>query len=99
MRLKRSGSTRKPPDEWRRDRSAEFYAHSFIVKVWIEEENNKQGNPIWHGHITHVPGGEQRYLRSLSQIQSFVKPYLKSMGIKFGLRERIRRWLSFRNSK
>ena len=99
MRLKRSGSTPKSANEWRRNPSAEFNAHSFIVKVWIEEEANKNGNPIWHGHITHVPGGEQRYLRSLNQIQSFIKPYLEAMGIKFGLRERIRRWLRFRKSK
>jgi hypothetical protein len=99
MRLRPSVFRRKRRKEWHTDRSAEFRAHSFIVKVWVEEEANKHGNPVWHGHITHVPGGEQRYLRSLSQIQSFVKPYLQGMGIEFGLRERIRRWLSFRKSK
>ncbi|HSE23062.1 MAG TPA: hypothetical protein VLB68_15460, partial [Pyrinomonadaceae bacterium] len=83
----------------RRKRSAGFNAHSFIVKVWVEEEVNKYYNPIWHGHITHVPGGEQRYLRSLSEIEVFIEPYLSAMGIRFGLCERIRRWLSFRNNK
>lgn len=95
MRLKRSGLTPKRPQAWRQHQSAEFNAHSFIVKVWIEEETNKHGNPIWHGHITHVPGGEQRYLRNLSEIERFVEPYLSDMGIRFGLRERIRRWLNF----
>ena len=99
MRLKRRCLTPSPPDEWGRNRSAEFNAHSFIVKVWIEEEANEHGNPIWHGHITHVPGGEQRYLRNLSEIEAFVKPYLQDMGIRFGLRERIERWLSFRKGK
>ena len=85
----------KRPKEWRRHQSVEFNAHSFIVKVWVEEEINKHGNPIWHGHITHVPDGEQRYLRNLSEIERFVEPYLSDMGIRFSLRERIRRWLNF----
>lgn len=96
MRLKPSGFTPKRPQD-RRTRSAEFSAHSFIVKVWVEEEVNTQDDPIWHGHITHVPDGEQRYLRNLSEIPRFVKPYLSAMGIRFGLRGRLRRWFSFRN--
>lgn len=99
MRLKPSGLIPKRLKEEHRNRSAEFNAHSFIVKVWVEEEANKPDNPRWHGHITHVPGGEQRYLRNLSEIIGFVKPYMSAMGIRFGLRERIRRWLSFRNNQ
>jgi hypothetical protein len=97
MRLKPSGLTPKPPEKWGQNASAEFNVHSFIVKVWLEEDANKDGGSKWHGLITHVPGGEQRYLRSLSEIEAFVEPYLKAMGIRFGLRERIKRWLSFRN--
>lgn len=95
MRQKPSGLIAKRPKGWHRHQSAEFNAHSFIVKVWVEEETNKHGNPIWRGHITHVPDGEQRYLRNLSEIERFVEPYLNEMGIRFGLRERIRRWLKF----
>jgi len=75
----------------------EFDVHSFIVKVWIEGDFTKHGGPTWHGRITHLPGGEQRYLRSLSEIETFVEPYLKAAGIKFGKRERIKRWLSFKS--
>lgn len=96
MRLKPSGLIPERPKE-RRNHSAEFNAHSFIVKVWVEEEANRYDNPKWHGHITHVPGGEQRYLRNLGEIKGFIKPYLRTMGIRFGLSERIRRWLGFRN--
>lgn len=99
MSPKPSGLTPKRSKEWHGNWSAEFNAHSFIVKVWIEEEANKDGNPIWRGHITHVPDGEQRYLRSLSEIESFIEPYLSAMGIRFGLRERIRKCLNFRNNK
>ena len=85
----------KRPKEWRHTQSAEFNAHSFIVKVWIEEEINNHGNPTWRGQITHVPDGEQCYLRNLNDIKRFVEPYMSAMGIKFGLRERIRKWLGF----
>lgn len=96
MRLRPSRLIPRRPKE-RENRSAEFNAHSFIVKVWVEEEISKHDNPIWHGHITHVPSGELRYLRNLSDIEAFVKPYLSALGIRFGLGERIRRWLSFRD--
>jgi hypothetical protein len=95
MRLKPSGLIPKRSKVCRGHHSAEFSAHSFIVKVWIEEEINKHGNPIWHGHITHVPDGKQRYLRNLSEIERFIEPYLSDLGIRFSLLERIRRWLSF----
>lgn len=93
MRLKPSGLTPKLTEKWGQNASAEFNVHSFIVKVWLEEDANKDGGPTWHGHITHVPGGEQRHIRDLSEIETFVEPYLKAMGIRFGLRERIRRCL------
>ena len=95
MRLRPSGFKPKRRNERCTDRFPEFSAHSFIVKVWIEEEANTHGNPIWHGHITHVPGGEQRYLRNLGEIEDFVEPYLSTMCVRFGLRERIRRWFNF----
>jgi len=99
MRLKPSGSISKRHNERRNQSAAEFNAHSFIVKVWVEEEVNRHDNPIWHGHITHVPGGEQRYLRSLGEIKGFVEPYLCAMGIRFGLLDRIRRWWGYRKKK
>ena len=96
MRLKPSGLTPEPTEKWGQNASAEFNVRSFIVKVWLEENSNEEGVPTWHGHITHVPGGAQRYIRDLREIETFVEPYLKAMGIRFGLRERIRRYLSFR---
>ena len=60
----------------------EFNTHSFIVKIWIEEPAENQHKGRWRGHITHVPGGERRYLESLSEIAAFMVPYLMSMGVK-----------------
>ena len=80
------------------DASAEFSVHSFIVKVWLEEEATEDSDSVWHGQITHVPSGEKRYLNNLDQISLFIRPYLEAMGIRFGLSERIRKCLSFRRN-
>lgn len=87
MRPKLSGLTSKPPEEPGQRASAEFNVHSFIVKVWFEEEATKNSGTIWHGHITHVPSGKKRYLKNLGEITAFIEPYLKAMGIRFGLND------------
>ena len=63
-------------------------AHSFIVKVWLEETAEEGGHSHWTGHIIHVRSGERRYLRDLSALADFIRPYLKEMGV--GSR---RRWV------
>jgi hypothetical protein len=68
-------------------------AHSFIVKIWIEEAGKGQTRPTWRGHIVHVPGGERRYLKSLGDIIDFITPYLEEMNVALGLRVNVRRWL------
>ncbi len=72
----------------------EFNTHSFIVKIWLEEpaEDNRKG--MWRGHITHVPGGERRYLESLGEIVAFMVPYLLSMGVRLDAYSRLRARLS-----
>lgn len=68
-------------------------AQSFIVKIWVEDDSGRDGQAIWHGHITHVPSRQRRYLNHLSEIQDFIAPRLEEMG---GLPDtgwRIRRWL------
>jgi hypothetical protein len=99
MRPKPSGLKPKPPEGSGHDASAEFNVHSFIVKVWLEEEATKNSSTIWHGHITHVPSGKRRYLKNLDEIALFIQPYLEAMGIRFGLSERIKRYLNFRRSQ
>jgi hypothetical protein len=64
--------------------------HSFIIKIWIvTDETNHVG---WRGHITHVPDGERQYLNSLSDIQKFIVPYLKAMGVEIG-KGKWRQWM------
>jgi hypothetical protein len=98
IRPKPGGLKPKPHKGPVQDASAEFNVHSFIVKVWLEEEATKDSESVWHGHITHVPSGEKRYLKNLDQISLFIQPYLEAMGIRFGLGERIRKRLGFRRN-
>jgi hypothetical protein len=96
---KPSGLKPKQPEGSAQDASAEFNVHSFIVKVWLEEEATNNSNTIWHGLITHVPSCEKRYLKNLDEIALFIQPYLEAMGIRFGFSERLRRCLSLRRSQ
>jgi hypothetical protein len=68
-------------------------AQSFIVKVWVEDSAEAGGQGVWHGHITHVPSHERRYLKNLGEIPDFIAPHLEEMGVQLGIRWRVRRWL------
>jgi len=73
--------------------SLEPGALSFIVKVWVEDSNREAGQGVWRGHITHVSRHKRRYLKDLGEIEDFIAPYLEEMGVKLGIRWRLRRWL------
>jgi hypothetical protein len=68
-------------------------AQSFIVKVWVEDSTETGGQGVLRGHITHVSSHERRYLKNLSEIQDFISPYLEEMGVKLGMRWRVKRLL------
>lgn len=70
----------------------ESTTQSFIVKIWVEESAREDGQGVWHGHITHVPTGQRRYLKNLSEIEDFIAPYLEDMGARPGVRWRMRCW-------
>jgi hypothetical protein len=61
---------------------SESAPQSFIIKVWLEETPIETDQPTWRGHITHVPGGERRYLQKLDEICLFIAPYLQAMGVR-----------------
>ncbi|HEY2962159.1 MAG TPA: hypothetical protein VGJ37_07055 [Pyrinomonadaceae bacterium] len=75
--------------------TSESKVHSFIVKLWLDETADKSRKPAWHGYITHVPDGERRYLKRLSEMVDFVKRYLDDAvtepGVMARLRSRFRR--------
>lgn len=65
---------------------------SFIVKLWLDESSNETRKAVWHGHITHVPGGERRYLKRLRDIEDFIERYRVEMGVKRRLGYRFAAW-------
>ncbi len=69
----------------------EFTAHSFIIKIWLEEMAPETGRARWRGYITHVPGGERQHVQDLGGIDSFIVSYLVEMGAEPGLRWRLHR--------
>jgi DUF1365 family protein len=70
----------------------ESISQSFIIKVWIEEHPDTDSPGTWRGYITEVLSGERRYLKDLDEIPDFIAPRLENMGVKFGIRWRVRRW-------
>jgi hypothetical protein len=68
-------------------------AQSFIVKVWVEGNAETGSQGVFRGHITHVSSHERRYLKNLGEIDDFIAPYLEEMGVKLGMRWRLRCWL------
>ena len=66
--------------------------HSFIIKLWLEEApEEKADSVIWHGHITHVPGGERAYLKDLDSATAFITAYLEAYGVRFSTSGRFAR--------
>lgn len=66
---------------------------SFVVKIWVEESGEDTSRNVWHGHITHIPSHQRRYLKDLNEIQDFIAPHLEEMGVTVGKRWRLRGWL------
>lgn len=71
----------------------ESRTHSFVVRIWLEEEPGEKGGQ-WRGHITHVEDEDRRYLRSLEDVPAYIAPYLKSWGVKLKPCLRMALWLS-----
>jgi hypothetical protein len=65
---------------------------SFIVKIWLEETKEEEGQTVWRGHITHVPSGKRRYVQALDEVPAFIEPYLEAMGVRTAGHLTIRSW-------
>lgn len=68
--------------------------HSFIIKVWLEQVPEAEDDSVtWHGHITHVPGGERAYLKDLDAATAFITAYLEAYGVRVRTSRRLARRL------
>jgi hypothetical protein len=72
---------------------SESTLHSFIIKLWLEGDCGKSEPNVWRGYITHVPTGDRRYLKRLSDIADFVQEYLDDTQGRKDLRSRARNWI------
>ena len=72
---------------------SESTLHSFIIKLWLEVDGGKSEANVWRGYITHVPTGNRRYLKRLSDITDFVQEYLDDTRGRKNLKSRARNWL------
>ena len=76
------------------------HTHVFVLKIWLEESQEKTGKSLWRGHITHVQSGERQYFQSLDQICIYLIPYLEAMDVKTGWYWKIRQtWQQFTGRK
>jgi hypothetical protein len=46
---------------------------AFIVRVWQEAENIKDGRNVWRGSIVHVGSNRQLYFFDLNSIARFIR--------------------------
>jgi hypothetical protein len=55
---------------------------SFIVKIWIDEDDDQDRTLTWHGSVIEVPEGEKRYVRELGEVTAFVAARLERLGVR-----------------
>ncbi len=53
--------------------------HVFIVRFWRETREIPGAKAEWRGVVEHVPSGERRYAKNLSEIMTFVAQYVPDM--------------------
>ena len=58
--------------------SGTLVIHSFVIRLWLQENHSPDGKEVWHCQITHIPGGEQQYLSEISEIPGIIADYLKN---------------------
>ena len=71
----------------------EATVHSFIIKLWLEDDEGHGKRTAWHGYITHVPTGARRYLQSLSDVTEFIKQHLDDNDARIHFKSRRSNWL------
>ena len=72
---------------------AESTVHSFIVKLWLEDQGEETTRLKWHGNITHVPSGARRSFQKLSDVTDFIEQYIDGDEAHVTRRSKLRDWL------
>ena len=72
--------------------SGESTSHTFVIRIWSEDQAEGLEQSKWHGRITHMPSGVNNQFGTLNEISEFISPYLESQGVRPTIRERVTRW-------
>lgn len=57
--------------------NGKFTFHSFVIRMWLEQSDEKTLAATWRGRITHIPGNEHQHFTDLKIIAAFIQSYLK----------------------
>jgi hypothetical protein len=69
-------------------------SHSFVVKIWARDVEAPSSERAWRGRVTHVGSGERRYVQHLLEIPAFLLKYVRRMGGRVDLQNRLCLWLT-----
>ena len=64
-------------DEFEDDASV---MHSFIIRLWKEEDGTATRREVWRGHMTSIPGNQRYYFTSVEEIPSLIASHLDDPG-------------------
>jgi hypothetical protein len=67
---------------------------AFIVRIWREPREFEGAPAIWRGVVTHVSSGEDRYIKELDEVITFIAPYLEQIGVELKPPGPLRQWLN-----
>ncbi|MBK6327329.1 MAG: hypothetical protein KA362_19205 [Chloroflexi bacterium] len=56
-------------------------SESFIVKIWTSEDEDGTAVSHWRGQVIHVLSGDHYTFDSLDEIEKFMLPYLRGLGL------------------
>jgi hypothetical protein len=64
--------------------------HSFVLRVWIEEQAHNGRGAIWRGQIIHVQTGARGVFTGIVDIHRFLVDELAAVGVRLGISDRVR---------
>ncbi len=65
-------------------RDIEPEAQSFVIKLWLEAQEDRHHKRSWRGYISHVPSNKRHYVKRLDEISDFVAEHLIKEGVDLG---------------
>ena len=76
-----------------REQFIEPLTHAFVLKLWLIDQQERQGKRAWRGHLVHVATGERIYFDNMSQLNNRLLQYLDQIGVQLPFWWRAYRWL------